>query len=159
MARTSNERLVDIKDLYRESGATWPASAREMAAWGISTGHLDTRPEAVLGYYSDRMAQALREEYFTDERGKRVRAMHAAQTAQGVLWDDIRGEPSPRREQHFTISFQARRKQMVQDAVQLKIDVDYFNRIHKPGRPFQLWLDFTDDVAEHEALEEADAAA
>jgi len=159
MAKLTNEHLLEVMSLYRGSGETWPASARDMVKWGLKTGHIDTRPEAVESYFADRMSQAMREVYFNDERGKRIRALHAAKDAQGVLWDDIRGEPSPARTKHFSISFQSRRKQIVQDCHQLKLDVDYFNRRHQPTIPIQLYLDFTDDVAEIEALEDSVAVA
>ena len=51
------------------------------------------------------------------------------------------------------IALQQRRQQIVGDCRQLKTDVDSYNENRKPNQPIQLVLDFTEDVAEIEALE------
>jgi hypothetical protein len=51
------------------------------------------------------------------------------------------------------IAFQERRQQIVGDCRQLKLDVDSYNDNKNDGKPIQLVLDFTLDVAEAE-LEE-----
>ena len=46
--------------------------------------------------------------------------------------------------------FTQRREQIIGDCCQLKTDVDVYNDMTKREQPFQLILDFTDDVAERE---------
>jgi hypothetical protein len=50
------------------------------------------------------------------------------------------------------LSFQYRRKLIVNDCVQLKTEVDSYNENKNPGKPFQLILDFTDDADEEMLL-------
>jgi len=49
---------------------------------------------------------------------------------------------------HMEKAFQQRRRQVVQDSHQLKVDVDHFNSVHAEEPQFELILDFTDDVKE-----------
>ena len=84
---------------------------------------------------------------------KAVRFAPNTQIAQGAvqstLWDDIRtADPS-----HMRIAFQQRRQQIVGDCKQLKTDVDSYNENGNPDEPIQLELNFTQDIAELEALE------
>jgi hypothetical protein len=108
----------------------------------------------------DQLADAMREEFYTDPQGRRVRAKHAARVRIGnkqqYLWDDIRTAEHG----HMQIATQQRRQQIVGDCVQLKRDVDSYNENRQPPAPIQIELDFTADVAEVEALRETvDAAA
>ncbi len=50
------------------------------------------------------------------------------------------------------IAFQQRRQQIVGDCRQLKTDADSFNDNSNPGSPIQMIFDFTDDLAELEAM-------
>lgn len=58
----------------------------------------------------------------------------------------------------MSLAFSQRRQQIVGDCHQLKTDVDSFNENREPDRPIQMLLDFTEDVAEIEAVEADDAA-
>lgn len=65
-----------------------------------------------------------------------------------TLWEDFRtADPK-----HMKIAFQQRRQQIVGDCRQLKTDVDSYNENAKSEKLVQLVLDFTDDVAELEAM-------
>lgn len=55
------------------------------------------------------------------------------------------------------LAFQQRRRQIVGDCRQLKVDVDSFNDNANIGQTIQLILDFTYDVAELEAMDELKA--
>ena len=58
-------------------------------------------------------------------------------------------------------ALQQRRRQIVQDSHQLKLDVDHFNSIHPDEEQLALILDFTDDVKEMmiaEGIEDEEAA-
>ena len=52
------------------------------------------------------------------------------------------------------IAFGQRRKQIVGDCHQLKIDVDHYNGIHPEEMPIQMVFNFTEDLIEIEALEQ-----
>lgn len=135
------------------------ATTREIASWAIAERRWAPHPNAIEQRLADELANAMREEYFTDPQGRSVRAKHAARVkrngTQMVFWADLRSAPH----RHMEISFQQRRKQIVGDCRQLKMDVDSYNENVSEAGPIQLVLDFTDDVAEIEALERGESAA
>jgi len=94
----------------------------------------------------------MRVEYITDAQGKRVRAKHAARVIQNgeqlILWDDIR-TASPN---HTETALAQRRQQIVGDCRQLKNDADSYNDNANPLVPIQVLFDFTDAMAEMDAL-------
>ena len=153
---TSVERNQRLVREYRESGMPWPATTHDIARWAHREGKIE-RPteEALVAKTAEQIAKAMREEYFTDDKGRSVRAKHAARVGvrgrMRMLWDDIRTASS----QHLGTAFQLRRQQIVGDCKQLKVDVDWFNEYRTPPQPVQLVLDFTDDVLEQEMLDEA----
>jgi hypothetical protein len=99
------------------------------------------------------MKEALRSETRTDDKGRQYRANAAITiTADGgiqeSLWGDVDLGSTP---DDFRIeNFGQRRKGVVDDLDKLKIDVDHYNDSH-PGKPYQLVLEFTDDLAERQA--------
>ncbi len=50
------------------------------------------------------------------------------------------------------VAFQQRRQQIVGDCRQLKTDVDSYNENANSEQPIQMVFDFTDDLAELDAL-------
>ena len=133
---------------YRKSGQPWPASTAEMAAWAVGNGRYDLPKQIVDKICARDMAQVLREEYFEDSKGRRVRAKHPARFKsdgeQKVMWHDIREAP-----RGFMVrAFQLRRNHIVGECRQAKTDVDSYNDAHPREEPIQLPLDFTWDVAE-----------
>jgi hypothetical protein len=151
--KTYNEQLREIADLYRSSGQPWPATARQIAIWAMNNGHYKTHHAKLVAKAAEEFASAMREDYYTDPQGRRVRALHVARVAsrlpdgsrqQRMLWDDIRSASHEFMER----AFQLRRRQIVGDCKQLKTDVDSFNENRPEEGPIQLLLDFTNDVAE-----------
>ena len=151
--KTYNEQLKDIADLYRSSSQPWPATARQIAIWAINNGHYRTHHAKIVAKAAEEFATAMREDYYTDPQGRRVRALHVARViirdpdgarTQKMLWDDIRYATRD----FMARAFQLRRRQIVGDCKQLKTDVDSFNDNRQGERPIQLVLDFTDDVIE-----------
>ena len=57
------------------------------------------------------------------------------------------------------LAFAQRRQQIVGEGVQLKRDVDSYNKAQPEQIPLPLILDFTDDVAEVDAGDSLDEAA
>lgn len=143
-----SEQMQKMVQTYRASGERWPASTREIAQWAISTGHWVPQPSAIVAQCADQIAKALRDEYFTDPQGRRVRLNHAAQSLgeQFVLWDDIRTA----KPEHMLLAFQQRRQQILGDCKQLKNDADSYNEDRKPEVKIQMVFDFTLDLEESE---------
>ena len=150
---TYREQLQKIAEDYRAAGMPWPARSNEIAAWAIDNNLWQAHRSTLISRCAEEISDALREEYYTDPQGRRVRTKHVARIEvdgkQLPLWDDIR---SGNRD-HFLISVQNRRQQIVGDCLQLKTDVDSFNENNNPGAAIQLILDFSDDVVERMALQ------
>lgn len=143
-----NEQLQHIVNRYIEAGEEWPATTREIAFWAMNNKLWEPQRGKILDICAEQLAHAMREEYITDLQGRKVRAKHAARISgtQQVLWDDIRTASR----KHMQTAFQQRRQQIVGDCRQLKLDVDSYNENKNDGKPIQLMLDFTLDIAEAE---------
>lgn len=145
---TKNERLQRVWRLFEESHDKAPASAREVVAWGVAQGLLYPPTIDPLDVLAGDMARALREQYATDEQGRRYRVNHAVRVTRGsvqhTMWGMLGEVGRPFMEQ----AFYQRREQIVGDCVQLRVDVDVFNDKNAEEEPIPLVLDFTDDVEE-----------
>lgn len=154
---TYTKQMQKIVDDYRASGEPWPASAKTIAGWAIKNGRWELHRAAAVNKCAEDIASAMREEYYTDRQGRRVRLLHPATVRrngeQMVLWDDHRTAPRS----HMQMSFQQRRKAIVGDCRQLKVDCDSYNDAHRDAEPIQVVFDFTMDLAEIEAAEEVAA--
>lgn len=150
--KTYSDEMRDLVQEYIDAGKPWPATARTIAKWLFETGKWKAPRSAAMSKCAHDLSKAMREEYITDPQGRRVRAKHAATFLKGetqlTLWDDI----STAEKGHMEFAFQQRRQQIVGDCKQLKTDVDSFNDNNKQGAVIQLTLDFTNDVAEAEAI-------
>lgn len=148
---TYNEQLQKIWHLYEAEMGQKPCTTRDAVEWAIEKRLLKAPSVDPLSKLSEDMAQALRVEYRTDRYGRRYRVNHSVTiTSGGVqlrLWADLDYAPRPYMEKAFAL----RRKQVVDDCLQLKTDVDVYNDSHAKGNPIPLILDFTDDVAERQA--------
>jgi hypothetical protein len=149
------KQMQRIVDEYRLEGLPWPTSAKGIADWAIATSRWELPAAAIRRRCADDIASAMREEYMTDRKGRRVRLLHPAPLAtEGqteMVWDDIRTAPRD----HMQISFQHRRRGIVGDCRQMKVDVDSYNDAHPDAEPIQVVFDFTMDLAELEAADEA----
>ncbi|MEN6335651.1 MAG: hypothetical protein ABFE01_15475 [Phycisphaerales bacterium] len=158
MARTKksgNESYQEIVDKYRASGEKWPATARMIGAWALRHKLVEPEPKTVLDQVSSAISAAMREEYFTDEEGRRVRKLHAVREVtelqegkyeQRVFWVDIR-DAAPK---DMQAAFQQRRMQILGDCRQLKTDVDSYNIHNGHHVNIQMCFNFMDDLAELE---------
>jgi hypothetical protein len=149
------KQMQKIVQEYRLSDEPWPASAKTIADWAIMTGRWEMPAAAIRRRCADDVASAMREEYYTDSKNRRVRLLHPAplfnQGERTVLWDDIRTASRP----HMELSFQTRRQGIVGDCRQFKLDADSYNEAHVDAEPIQIVFDFTMDLAELEAADEA----
>ena len=150
--KTYADQMQAIVTRFIESGEPWPASTHEIAAWAIRTRRWEPPHASMVDMCADQLARAMREEYITDPQGRRVRSKHAARVKrhgqQITLWADIRN--ADRR--HMEVAFQQRRQQIVGDCAQLKRDADSYNENRSQTNPIQMVFDFTQDLAEIEAL-------
>ena len=147
---TYAEQMQQIWREYETSGQPMPATAREVAEWAVRRRLWLPKPADVIDQCAEDLSRALREEYHTDAKGRRVRSKHAVRITQDgkqlTFWADMK--TAPRR--HMEMAFAQRRQQIVGDCIQLKRDVDSYNDDHIGDAPIQLVLDFTDDVNEAE---------
>jgi hypothetical protein len=151
---TYAEQMQDIYKKYESAGMPIPATAREIATWAIDNKLWYPRPTDIISKCADDLAKALREEYKTDSKGRKVRQKHAirikSEGKQLTIWTDI--DKAPR--DLIQKAFMQRRQQIVGDCHQLKVDVDYYNNVKKDEEDIQLILDFTMDVLEIDMEEE-----
>ena len=141
-----------IKD-YQRSSQKWPASTADIARWALRNKKYDLRSPTIEKIVRKDLAQAMREEYITDSKGRRVRAKHPAKIKrdgeQITIWDDIRTAPRV----HMEMAFSNRRNHIVAECRQVKTDVDSYNDANPKAIPIQMILDFTRDVEELEGVE------
>jgi len=148
---TKNERLQNAWHAYESTHNHLPSSARQAVEWAISEGILSLPEIDPYDVLAGEMAHALREEYATDQEGRRYRVNHAVRiTKNGVqftFWAMLGYAPHP----HMEKAFAQRREQVIGDCDQLRTDVDVYNAMNKGKKPeIQMILDFTDDVAERQ---------
>lgn len=153
----SAEQYQKLWHKYQDEHGGVPESPYVVTKWAVENGLADlpiVDPYAVM---ADRMTQALREEVATDSKGRRYRRNHAIRiTRHGVqqsLWAEL--ETAPR--DHMLKAFAQRRRSVVGECIQLRLDVDTYNDMHKDVEPIQMVLDFTLDVEEHLAADGIDS--
>lgn len=150
---TKNERLQRAWHEFGKQNGYLPSGSREASVWAVEQGLIELPEVDPYDVLADDMARALREEYGTDKKGRRFRVNHAVRVSrrgvQYTLWAML--DTAPRK--HMQNAFAQRREQVVGDLVQLATDVEVYNDKNKGDgfEPIQLWLDFTDDVAERRA--------
>ena len=148
MTNGYNTQMKRLIQRYLDEGGDWPATTRDIAEWAIDNGHWQPQRTATQQCAAE-IAKALREVYSVDPQGRTVRTNHAVRTKQGVLWHDMQ-TASP---EHMRMAFQQRRRGIEGDCKQLKTDVESFNENHNTDPAIQMSFDFTEDLAELEALE------
>ena len=77
------EHYQQVVRLYQEARRPWPATAIEIADWGLRAGHLKPKPADLVKQFASELSRAMREEYITDPQGREVRAKHARRTTIG----------------------------------------------------------------------------
>jgi len=147
---TKTKQLQRMAEEYRNAGQRWPATMEEIADWAVEEKRYDLTAPALKKLVARELAQALRNEFFTDDQGRRVRAKHPARVRRGgrqlMLWDDIRTASR----HHMQMAFQLRRRCITYECKQVKTDVDSYNDAHPEERPIRMVLDFRQDVKELE---------
>ncbi len=147
------ERLQRVWHSYDEGREHKPSSAREAVEWAVEEGLLELPEIDPYDVLAGQMAQALREEFDTDEKGRRYRLNHAVRVTkagvQQTFWAVMGFAPHD----HMEKAFAQRREHIIGECVQLKTDVGVYNDLIRGKQAaIQLVLDFTDDVAEREEM-------
>jgi hypothetical protein len=119
-------------EFYRETGQV-AATTKEMARWAISTGQWKRHDDIALKQCAEDFAQAMREEYETDPKGRRVRTKYAASIDEDGKRVTKWGDKKRVTREFAEVSAKQRRNQIVGDCYQLKIDVDSYNEYHHKG--------------------------
>jgi hypothetical protein len=151
--KTKTEFLQSIVEDYRASGADWPTTSKNIAAWAIRESHWKPRHTNLISQCAAEIAAAMRQEFFTDPQGRRVRRKHAFRDVkelpdgtceQTFLWIDVRED----NHEQVEMAFQYGRKLIIGDCKQLKTDVDSYNDNNPHGRYVEVDFDFTPDIEE-----------
>jgi hypothetical protein len=148
---TQAEEFQRLWREYEEEHDHTAASAREVVDWAVCERGLKLPKVDPRDILAGQLARALREEYATDDQGRRYRVNHAMRvTKDGVQYTfwGILGYAS---HEHMQRAFTQRREQVVGDLVQLHIDVEVYNERVPIEKQIQLVLDFKDDVNERRA--------
>ena len=155
---TQREKNIALINNYITSGQPWPAEPKAIALWGMNNKLWLPRIDKLVNQATEELTDAMRNEYFTDLQGRRVRAKHAARVKregkQTTLWGDWSSPP-----EFMAVSFAQRRRLIVGECDQLKTDVDSFNDNRSADDPIQMSFDFRADLAELEIEREPEAAA
>jgi hypothetical protein len=150
---TKEEQLQQIWHRYDTDREHKPTSAREAVEWAVSEGLLELPEVDPYDVLASKMAQALRDEYKIDAKGRRYRVNHAARITKGGVQYTFWGVMGFASHEHMERAFAWRREQIVGDNLQLKIDVDVYNdMVHGKHPEIQLVLDYTEDVAERQIM-------
>lgn len=156
---TRNEQSADILDRYLSEVNPEPVSLDEVAEWALGEGLFSPEPRDLKKICRDAIAQGARAQKRFD--GKRwYRAKHSLRTNVGgvqlSLWADIDKNAS---HGFMEKSIGQRRRSIVDDCFQMKMDADHFNEANPEFEPIQPVLDFSEDVDEREALIDSDDKA
>jgi hypothetical protein len=150
---TKTEQLQQIWHNYDNQKEHRPTSAREAVEWAVHAGLLELPEIDPYDVLAGQMSTALRDEYQTDGKGRRYRVNHAVRVTKGGVQDTFWAAGGFAPHDHVERAFTQRREQIIGDNLQLKTDVDVYNDMNEGKRPMiQLVLDYTDDIAEREAL-------
>lgn len=153
---TKHEKLQQAWHRYDGDQEHQPTSARQAVEWAVAEGLLELPQIDPYDVLAGDMADALRAEIQTDEKGRRYRVNHAVRVTKGGVQYTFWGALGFAPHSHMERAFAQRREQIVGDCLQLKTDVDVYNDMNRGKQPqIQLVLDFTDDVAERQSLDES----
>lgn len=146
------DQLQTIVNEYQAAGQPWPASSHDIAQWALEIGRWAPQRSTLVNRCAEEISRALREDYITDSQGRRVRAKHVARIETNGKevgsWADVRTAPGNTWRSRFSNDVRL----LAADCKQLKTDIDSYNEHFNVGQPIQMVFDFTDDLAEAEAL-------
>lgn len=158
---TRAEAFQRMVKQYRDAGEPWPTDTKTIAGWLVRNGVWRASRKSEIDLLAPELSRALREEFFTDPQGRRVRRKHAVpelvQAKDGThrqmtIWVDMDATDVPKADhaKRMKSAFQLRRGQVVGDCRQLKCDLDSFNDNYNSGPRIRMLWDFTEDLRELE---------
>lgn len=151
---SKRERLQSVWHRYDNERKHKPSGTREVAEWAVAEGLLELPEVDALDVLAGQMAQALRDELGTDAKGRRYRINHAVRISKSGVQHTFWAMMGFASHDHMEKTFAQRREQIIGDCFHLKIDVDVYNDLSgDKNKQVQMVLDFTEDVAEREQLE------
>ena len=140
---------------YRRNGEHWPTTSRQIAVWAIREKLWRPPEKNLVSQCAAEVAAAMRQEFFVDAQGRKVRAKHPYVTTEELpdgtyeqlyLWIDVHDNTASKDE--VEMAFQYGRRLIVGDCKQLRTDVDSYNDNNKHGHYVELDFDFTPDLLE-----------
>ena len=156
MKKGKTKILQDLLDVYRDEVTKEPVELIVVAKWALENGLYKPKARSPEDILAGELREALREQYFTDPQGRKVRKKHARKTEellsdgstkQRVFWDDI----TTATPDHMQAALQQRRRLILADCQQLKTDADSYNQnYNKTGTPVQISFEFMEDMIEAE---------
>lgn len=149
---TKTELMQNLWKRYEQEHGYVASGTRAVVDWAVAEGKLELPKVDPLDILANQMAAALREETAVDEHGREYRLNHAVRISKNGTQTTIWGILGHVQDQHMEMSFTQRREQIVGDCLQLRNDVDVYNNKRKGEQPYQLELDFTEDIAERLAF-------
>ena len=153
--KTKTEFLQDIVEEYRSAGEPWPTTTKHIASWAIRSKLWEPPHKNLMTQCAAEIAAAMRQEFFTDPQGRRVRTKHAYRLSEELsdgtykqlyLWIDVHDDTAKPGE--VEMAFQYGRKLIVGDCKQLKTDVDSYNDNNTYGHYVEVDFDFNADLEE-----------
>jgi hypothetical protein len=138
-------------EFFCETGRV-SATKTEMAAWAIRTGRWNRQEEVALKQCADDFAEALRVEYVTDPKGRRVRTKYAATLEREGKKQTFWGDRKNVGREFIEVSVKQQRNRVAGELYQMKVDLDSYNELYNDGEPLQIPLDFTPDIEELEEM-------
>jgi hypothetical protein len=92
-----NEQMQRLFDRYRNEVREAPVPLDDVYEWTVKNKLWQAREDSIRAQFKEEMAQALREQYRTDDAGRKYRAKHAVRHTfagkQLSFWGDIDKDP------------------------------------------------------------------
>lgn len=156
---SKKKQLQQIVRRFVEATGKKTYSSREVARWAIDNKVWEATQDVLVRRCADEISQALREEYTTDQKGRKVRTKHVALVKDGAeqiaMWADMRTATRT----HMRLAFQQRRRSIRGDCMQLKSDVDSYNEFYNPGENIQMSFNFETDLQEADLVRDLSSAS
>ena len=143
---TKNQELIKLKNLYKQETKEEDISVPAFVAWLRRRGYQMPEPPTVDQVLGKQIVKALEEEVRHDEATGEIYKVNVSFAADsegnGVLWTDV--DEAPRKKMVKVVG--GRRKQIVNDAVQLELIVEHWNRKNPDDEPLAVEYDLGFDV-------------
>ena len=147
-----NRRKEDITKAFAEYEREHPTESGvdidAFAAWLLENKRWELDRPNIFGLCKKEVTNALRQQYITDHRGRKVRVKLTTKVRQGeIRWHDLRTVSHGKMRNSVAI----RCKQAAHDMYQLKLQLEFYSDFH-PERPeVHLSYDFAEDMREMDA--------